>query len=127
MPSINSPKRWEPCTTDKATYTGLPLAAHALACVVRADMREDLNSWLKSNDHREWSQETFGSRFAQHSETVRHGVTKARPRHPIVWRRYAKEPRPLGVAHRHRVVRSAARTAQRCIGSRPGRRHSLAW
>src|SRR4249919_2916566 len=64
MPSINSPKRWEPCTTDKATYTGLPLAAHALACVVRADVREDLNSWLKSNDHREWSQETFGSRFA---------------------------------------------------------------
>jgi hypothetical protein len=42
-------------------------------------MFEAFNAWLKSNGHNEWSKELFGPRFAQHAETVRHGVEVARP------------------------------------------------
>jgi putative DNA primase/helicase len=50
------------------------------ACILTADMLEMFNSWLQVNGHNAWSKELFGPRFLQHSETVRHGVTVARPR-----------------------------------------------
>ena len=43
-------------------------------------MLEAFNSWLRANGHKGWSKETFGARFTQHAETVRHGVTMTRPR-----------------------------------------------
>jgi hypothetical protein len=40
------------------------------AWVLTAEMVEVFNAWLRSNDQKEWSKETFGPRFAQHSETA---------------------------------------------------------
>jgi putative DNA primase/helicase len=50
-------------------------------CILATDMLEAFNSWLRSNGHNEWSKELFGPRFAQHAETVRHGVAIARPQY----------------------------------------------
>ena len=49
-------------------------------CILKTEMFEEFNRWLKSNGHIEWSKELFGPRFAQHNETTRHRVTEARPR-----------------------------------------------
>jgi putative DNA primase/helicase len=56
------------------------LIADRDACILTTEMLDAFNSWLKSNGHNEWSKELFGPRFAQHSETARHGVATARPK-----------------------------------------------
>jgi putative DNA primase/helicase len=50
------------------------------ACIPTTDMLDTFNSRLRSNGHNEWSKELFGPRFAQHEQTIRHGVTRAKPR-----------------------------------------------
>ena len=50
------------------------------ACIPTTDMLEAFNSWLRGNGHNEWSKELFGPRFAQHEQTIQHGVTRAKPR-----------------------------------------------
>jgi putative DNA primase/helicase len=56
------------------------LIADRDACILTTEMLDAFNSWLKSNGHNEWSKELFGPRFAQHSETARHGVEATRSR-----------------------------------------------
>lgn len=48
--------------------------------ILATEMLADLYSWLAETGHREWSRETFGPRFADHQETKRHSVEKAKPR-----------------------------------------------
>jgi putative DNA primase/helicase len=55
------------------------LIADADRCILTTEMLEAFNSWLQSNGHNEWSKETFGPRFEQHAETVRHGVRRVHP------------------------------------------------
>jgi P4 family phage/plasmid primase-like protien len=55
------------------------LIADADRCILTTETLEAFNSWLQANGHNEWSKETFGPRFEQHAETVRHGVTKVHP------------------------------------------------
>jgi putative DNA primase/helicase len=50
------------------------------ACILTTEMLEEFNRWLKANGHNESSKELFGPRFAQHTETVRYRVTRAKPR-----------------------------------------------
>lgn len=38
------------------------------------DLLEIFNKWVTENGHTEWSKETFGPRFEQHSETAKNGV-----------------------------------------------------
>jgi hypothetical protein len=47
--------------------------------MITTEMLEAFNDWLRANGHKEWSKETFGPRFAQHVETLRHGVVETRP------------------------------------------------
>jgi phage/plasmid-associated DNA primase len=49
-------------------------------CILAAELLEEFNAWLRGNGHREWPKETFGPRFEQHEMTIRHGVTRAKPR-----------------------------------------------
>lgn len=53
---------------------------NAAPCIWADEMTEAFNMWLKSNGHEAWSRETFAPRFAEHQETTRHGVGRARPR-----------------------------------------------
>lgn len=48
--------------------------------VVAAELLAELNSWLLEKGQREWSEKLLVNRFADHSETVRHGVTRTRHR-----------------------------------------------
>jgi hypothetical protein len=36
------------------------------------------NAWLAENGHLPWSKETFGPRFKQHEETIKHRVRLAK-------------------------------------------------
>jgi putative DNA primase/helicase len=47
--------------------------------IITSELWEAFNTWLRNNSHNEWPRETFGPRFDQHAETMRHGVTKVRP------------------------------------------------
>lgn len=49
-------------------------------CILATELLEEFNRWLAANGHEKWSKETFGPRFAQHTETSKHRVTKVRPR-----------------------------------------------
>jgi putative DNA primase/helicase len=51
-------------------------------------MLEAFNFWLQINKHNPWPKETFGPRFEQHAETIRHGVTVARTQQPKGLSRY---------------------------------------
>jgi putative DNA primase/helicase len=59
--------------------------------IISTDMLEAFNAWLRSNGHNEWSRETFGPRFSQHVETLRHRVAEARPRQLPLLDRYGWE------------------------------------
>jgi P4 family phage/plasmid primase-like protien len=48
------------------------------SCVVATESHAHFNAWLRDNGHNEWSRETFGPRFLQHAETIRHGVDEVR-------------------------------------------------
>ena len=57
------------------------LTADRDACILTTEILDaEFNSWLRFNGHNEWAKELFGPRFAQHAETVRHGVAAAMPR-----------------------------------------------
>jgi P4 family phage/plasmid primase-like protien len=56
------------------------LMADPDACVLTTEILVAFNAWLHNNGHKEWSKETFGQKFAQHSETARHRVASIRPR-----------------------------------------------
>lgn len=58
------------------------LIADPKACVLAGELLADFNDWIAENGHRPWSKETFTPKFAQHSETTRHGVEARRQRDP---------------------------------------------
>jgi site-specific recombinase XerD len=51
-------------------------------CILKTNMLDAMNAWLKNNGHNEWSKETFGPRFEQHAETKRNGVEVRTVRNP---------------------------------------------
>jgi putative DNA primase/helicase len=65
------------------------LIADLYACILTTEMLEAFNHWLLINNHNPWPKETFGPRFEQHAETIRHGVTVARTPQPKWLSRYA--------------------------------------
>jgi putative DNA primase/helicase len=65
------------------------LIADLYACILTTEMLEAFNHWLLINNHHPWPKETFGPRFEQHAETMRHGVTVARTLQPKGLSRYA--------------------------------------
>jgi putative DNA primase/helicase len=69
--------------TDADRILGLwdeQIIADADRCILATDMLEAFNKWLDSNGHAAWAKETFGPRFEQHAETVKHRVTKEQAR-----------------------------------------------
>lgn len=60
-------------------------------CVLAVELFDDFNDWITQNGHQPWSQETFSPKFAQHSETTRHGVEARRHRDPQGLARYPKQ------------------------------------
>jgi P4 family phage/plasmid primase-like protien len=50
------------------------------AAVLAAELCDVFNAWLRANGHTPWAKETFGPRFAEHTETKTHRVTRSRTR-----------------------------------------------
>jgi len=48
--------------------------------VLASDLYTRFSSWLEAAGHKEWSSQTFGSRFSEHAEVTAHAVRKARKR-----------------------------------------------
>jgi hypothetical protein len=78
------------------------------------------NAWLAENGHGPWAKETFGPRFKQHDETIKHGVRLAkiskleslsRAPWPIAVSDVPRRPRTHahGTPRIHRVVVRAGR------------------
>jgi putative DNA primase/helicase len=63
-------------------FWGERLIADPNACILTTEMLEAFNFWLQINKHNAWPKETFGPRFEQHAETIRHRVTVARTLQP---------------------------------------------
>jgi putative DNA primase/helicase len=49
-------------------------------CILATELLEEFNHWLERNGHQKWAKETFGPRFEQHETTIRHRVTRRKPR-----------------------------------------------
>jgi putative DNA primase/helicase len=65
-----------------------PDIADPNACILTTEMLEAFNHWLQINKHNPWPKETFGPRFEQHAETIRHRVTVTRTLWPKGLSRY---------------------------------------
>ena len=76
-------------------------------CILTTELFDAFNAWLNSNSHNLWSKETFGPRFEQHGETVKHAVAKVQTRKLRGLDRYtrAMDPEPPRVARVYQGVR----------------------
>lgn len=72
--------------------------------VASSDLYKDFSDWLDMNGHRSWTDQSFGARWAQHSEVTEHEVVKKIVRQsqpgnlsrPSSWAKARATERPLG-------------------------------
>lgn len=75
-------RRWRQSCDLLLAYLADRIVFDAEACVLAAELLEDLNGWLVQHGNQPWSDKLLSARLGGHEEVTRHNVDKVNPRSP---------------------------------------------